>query len=320
MAAQPWDLFVAVFAETHCAGHQFWHFEDETHPLHARAAADGLRSALRDVYAAVDRSIGSLVEAAGPGTQVIVFSSHGMRALYHGRDLLPTLLHLWGMRAGHNAEPDAARERRVVVRQPILKAMREAVPIRLQYRLKQLMPKRLADELLMRFIGTIKLDVGARAFYVPNNEVTPAIRLNVIGRDPFGRVAAGREYETLRDFLATRLRELINPVTGRAALDDVSVIDDLYPRERRQALPDLTGYWSPAAPIDAVYSPGYGTVIGSHKDHRTGGHAPAGFVAAAPARGTLAGAHVRDIAPSVLQLLGVPIPSEAEGRRLLAPR
>lgn len=157
MRARPWHLFFAVFAETHCAGHQFWHCEDETHPLHARMATAGLRHALRDVYAAIDRGIGALVEAAGADTRVIVFSSHGMRPQYHGRDLLPSLLRLWGMHTAENVEPDASRERRQVVRQPLLKAAREAVPLRVQYRLKRLLPIPLANELLMRFIGTVSV-------------------------------------------------------------------------------------------------------------------------------------------------------------------
>ena len=320
MRSGPWDVFFAVFAETHCAGHQFWHFEDETHPLHPGAAAHGLRGAMRDVYAAVDRALGDLVDAAGPDTQVIVFSSHGMRPQYHGRDLLPALLRLWGMHAQRNAPADAARERRQVVRQPLLKAVREAVPLPLQYVVKRCMPAQVARTLVVRFAGTVRLEVEARAFYVPNNEITPAVRINLIGRDPFGKVAPGREYEELRDFLAARMSELINPRTGRPALDDVSLMDRVYPGGLRHVLPDLTGYWSPAAPIDALYSPGYGTVVGSHRDYRTGGHAPTGFVVMTPARGDLDGADIVDIAPSVLDLLGVPIPAGVEGRSLLGGR
>jgi predicted AlkP superfamily phosphohydrolase/phosphomutase len=318
MRSSAWDMFFAVFAETHCAGHQFWHFEDETHPLHPRDAAYGLRTAVRDIYAAVDRAVGDLVDAAGPLTQVIVFSSHGMRPQYHGRDLLPALLRLWGMHAPHNTPPDAARERSRVVRQPLLKAMREAVPLPLQYVVKRCLPAPLERSLLTRLVGTLRLEVEARAFYVPNHEMTPALRVNLVGRDPFGKVAPGREYDAVRDFLAQRMRELINPATGRPALEDVSLMDRLYPGAFRHVLPDLTGYWSPAAPIDALYSPGYGTVVGAHKDYRTGGHAPTGFVVMMPARGDLDGADIVDIAPSVLDLLAVPIPADVEGRSLLA--
>jgi predicted AlkP superfamily phosphohydrolase/phosphomutase len=313
--AQPWDLFFAVFAETHCVGHQFWHFYDPSHPLHPRGDGSGLGTAVRDVYAAVDRAVGDLVEAAGPGTQVILFSSQGMRPQYHGRDLLSALLRRWGMGSAQNVSPDAADERSERAPQPLLKVLREAVPLPLQYVVKRRLPRRLADALMTRFMGTVRLDLAARAFQVPNHELNPAVRINLKGRDPFGRVEPGREYEELCAFLTQRLRQLVNPATGRQALADVSVIDELYSGEHRDVLPDLTGYWSSEAPIDALYSPGYGTVLGAHKDYRTGGHGPDGFLVMNPG-GEVKGARIVDLAPTVLSLLDVPVASEMEGRTL----
>jgi predicted AlkP superfamily phosphohydrolase/phosphomutase len=31
---EPWDLFNVCYTESHCAGHQFWHFLDLNHPKH----------------------------------------------------------------------------------------------------------------------------------------------------------------------------------------------------------------------------------------------------------------------------------------------
>ena len=33
-----WDLFFGAFSETHCAGHQFWHFQDPAHPAYDQDA------------------------------------------------------------------------------------------------------------------------------------------------------------------------------------------------------------------------------------------------------------------------------------------
>lgn len=314
MRARDWDLFVAVFSETHCAGHNLWRID----------AADGVASdgepstAVRDIYAAVDAAAGALIEAAGPDTRVVLISTQGMRPQYHGRDLVPALLRLWGMREARNRAPDPGRETRSVARQPWLKKLREAVPLPLQYVVRRHLPRALSEALLCRFMGVMVLDVGARAYQVPNNEMTPALRINVVGRDPAGRVRPGRPYEELRDFLAARLRELVNPATGRPALADVSVTDDAHPGEHRDVLPDLTGYWSAEAPIDALYSPGYGTVVGAHRDYRTGGHGPDGLLAVSGAPGQLVDPHIVDVAPTVLDLLGVPIPAGLDGRSVLS--
>jgi len=314
--ASDWDLFFAVFSEPHCAGHNLWHFHDPAHPLHR---PDGeLGSSLREVYAAVDAALGALIEAAGPDTRVVLFSSQGMRPQYHGRDLVPSLLRLWGMSEPRNRTPDATRESRQATHLPLVKRLRELVPLPLQYVVKRRLPRSIGDALLCRFVGAVSLDVGVRAFQVPNNEMTPALRINLAGRDARGTVRPGGDYAALRDFLAARLRALINPATGRAALDDVSLTDELYPGDRRDVLPDLTGYWSAEAPIEALYSPGYGTVVGAHRDYRTGGHAPQGFLYVSGAAGRLAGAHIADVAPTVLDLLGVPLPPDLDGRSVLS--
>lgn len=316
MQTRDWDLFVAMFAEPHCAGHNLWGIDtasDGRLPVRPSAAPG---PAVREVYAAVDDAIGALLAAAGPDTQVVLFSTQGMRPQHHGRDLVPTLLRLWGMRAAHDRLPDPRHERRVRARQPPLTRLRTAVPLPLQYAIKRRLPHRLRDALLCRFMGIMSLDVAARAYQVPNNEMTPALRINLLGRDPVGRVHPGAEYEALRDFLAARLRALINPATGRAALADVTVTDAAHAGEHRHVLPDLTGYWSDEAPIDALYSPGYGTVVGRHRDSRTGGHGPDGLLAIGGPPGALRGAHIADLAPTVLALLGVPIPAGLDGRNL----
>ena len=310
-----WDLFFAVFAEPHCAGHNLWGVDDTGRRTDPAGEAG---PAVRAVYAAVDRAVGDLIAAVGPDTRVVLFSTQGMRPQYHGRDLLPALLRLWGMGEARDRAPDPARVARLPARQPWLKVLREAVPLPLQYAIKRRLPRALEEALLCRFAGVVSLDVTARAYQVPNNEMTPAVRINVVGRDPAGIVRPGREYEELRDLLATRLRQLINPATGRAALADVSVTDDAHPGPHRDVFPDLTGYWSPEAPIEALYSPGYGTVVGAHRDMRTGGHGPDGMVVVGGARGPLTGAHIVDVAPTVLALLGVPAPPDLDGRSLLS--
>ncbi|MGH7785723.1 MAG: alkaline phosphatase family protein [Candidatus Binatia bacterium] len=316
MRRRDWDLFFAVFSETHCAGHNLWHVD---------AAADGRppiqpdgepSRAVREIYAAVDAAIGTLLDAAGPDTRVVLVSTQGMRPQYHGRDLVPALLRLWGMHEARNRAPDPGREPRCRVRRPWLQTVREAVPLPWQYVVRRHLPRGLSEALLCRFMGVMELDVAARAYQAPNNEITPALRINVVGRDPAGRVRPGQEYEELRDFLAARLRALVNPATGRPALADVSLTDDVHPGEHRDVLPDVTGYWSAEAPIEALYSPGYGTVVGAHRDYRSGGHGPDGLLAVSGAPGRFVGAHIVDLAPTVLDLLGVPIPPGLDGRSL----
>jgi len=319
MASDDWDLFFGAYAETHCCGHQFWHLQDPGHPRYDPENLHDLRDSMRKTYGEVDGGIGRLVEAAGEDTHVIVFSAHGMRAQYHGRDLLPVLLKMWGMAEPHNIAPDAAREHRVVWKKSMLRRLRNKVPIQWQYAVKQMLPSKIENAIVCRVMGAEKLPANWRAFCVPNNDLTSAIRLNINGRDPKGLVARGSEYRDLRDWLVVRLTELVNPATGGSAVAKVSRIHDMYQGPYLDRLPDLTVFWSQEAPIQELYSPGYGTVEGSHDDLRTGGHTAEGFlILRSPAArlGETLGASGKDVAPTVLDLLDVPIPAALEGRSL----
>ncbi len=49
----------------------------------------------------------------------------------------------------------------------------------------------------------------------PNNELFGAVRINLVGREPRGRVARGQEYDELLGWLSERLLELEDADTGR---------------------------------------------------------------------------------------------------------
>ena len=121
------------------------------------------------VFQAIDEELGRLIELAGDEATVIVFSGHGMGAQFHGRDLIPALLELWGMNAEENIEPGSAPEKRIFVRRSLVQWIKTTIPIQLQYVVKRLLPKAIEDAIICRVMGTKKLDPSVRASYVPNN-------------------------------------------------------------------------------------------------------------------------------------------------------
>src|SRR6185436_2783065 len=92
LRAGDWDLFLTVYSESHCAGHQFWHLTDPDHPDHEPAAAAELLTAIRDVYRAIDDGIAALLEDVRDDTNVIVMTSHGMGPYHAGSHLLDLVL------------------------------------------------------------------------------------------------------------------------------------------------------------------------------------------------------------------------------------
>ncbi len=318
---EAWDFFFGVFSESHCAGHQFWHFMDPTHPRHAASAPATLRSAIRDIYQAVDRGLGRLLAGLGDDVRVVVVLSHGMGPYYSGAHLLDAILD----RLGYSEAPDAAGF-----------PQRDSYAIggvgSVVWNLRQLLPRGLREALKARWRRPLDTlwglthpvptlwKRGMRAFVIPSNNMTSAIRINLKGREPYGAVAPGAEYETVCDELAARLLELENPDTGRPAVQWVKRAREIYQGPRLSDLPDLFVEWDHAAPVEALRSPRVGTVRGSGTAERTGDHWKQGLLLARGPelrQGPVGSLRTQDVGPTLLDLLGVPGPAGYEGESVL---
>jgi predicted AlkP superfamily phosphohydrolase/phosphomutase len=144
--------------------------------------------------------------------------------------------------------------------------------------------------------------------------------LNVAGREPEGTVAP-EDYERVRDELKAKL-EALGDEQGRPIGTIAHRPEELY-EERNGVVPDLMVYFGDLF-WRSVGQVGTGTVHVFEND--TGpddaNHAHDGlYVLAAegvpPGRGPER--EIRDVAPTLLDLLGEPVPAEMEGTSLLAP-
>jgi hypothetical protein len=75
LSTDAWDLFAIGFKEAHCAGHMFWDLADPGHARHDPVRAAKLGNPLMDVLKEQDAALGEIVEAAGPGTDILLFST-----------------------------------------------------------------------------------------------------------------------------------------------------------------------------------------------------------------------------------------------------
>ena len=254
-----WDLFLTVFSESHCAGHQFWHVHDASHPLHRRDVADALGNPLRDVYVALDAGLGRLMDAAGPGATVLVIASHGMGAHYDGTFLLDDILR----------RIDGVKELRRTAVVETARRLWQRTPARMRRPLEPI-----ADR-VYRSAGT-SLPTGRRFFAVPTNDNCGGIRLNLAGREPDGRVRRGAEADAVCDELAAELLELVEVASGRPVVRDVLRSVDIFPGERTDQLPDLLVRWHRDTPIRGVVSPRVGKIARQYGGCRTGDHRAGG--------------------------------------------
>ena len=291
LARRESDLVVSVFAESHCAGHQFF-------PEH--------RELMVEVYEALDRGLGELLAAAGPDTTVVVLCSHGIAAPHGGDHLLAGVLRR--LDDAYGAPPRAVEWRERMLR-PLERH-------RQQRRLRREHPNEPE-----RWRVT-SVDGARRFFRVPSVGLHSLVRCNVRGREPRGRVRPGAELDALVARLRADLLDLVDPDTGAPLVARVLRTSDLYRGERIDDLPDLLVEWDERATGTAAASESVGMVRAARWPGRPGEHRAPGvcFVRGPgiPAGRLAEDVRAVDLAPTVLGLLGVD-PGDVDGRAVVGP-
>jgi predicted AlkP superfamily phosphohydrolase/phosphomutase len=346
MEREPWDFFLVIFGESHPAGHYFWHLHDPSYPAHPPDGAGPLAVALRDVYAAIDDAIGTILASVDERTTVLVVSADGMGPNYSGSHLLEQMLKQLGLfvtadgdpgstgggpaisapLAERGGTPAARRKPAASGKRDLAKRIRNLVPSRLRIAVSRyLLPHKLKERLTIRWMTADIVWSRCRAFLI-NNANEGYVRINLKGREPQGIVAPGAEYETLCDSLVAALRGLVNPRTGRPAVRAVWRVDQVYAGPYRDRLPDIVVNWDPSAELTTELVADACGLVKTAKaqwemvPYYTGNHAPAAFVIARgpgiPRGEELSGAHILDLAPTLLAYFGLEKTSSMDGKAI----
>lgn len=317
LARGGWDLFMQVFTEAHCTGHQCWHLHDATHPGHDPAIVSALGDPLRRIYRSIDAAVGQLIAAAGNDTPVVVFSAHGMSHWYGAQFLLESIL----VRLGCTVPLAAPPARSGGVRGLARTAWR-ALPPSVRGPINSVRERLAAAESSTARPPTLTVDAARSLCFPLNNGLAVGgIRLNLIGREPEGRLHPGAEADAFVEKLTTDLSSIGDERTGRPLVRRVTRTAERYSGPLLDHLPDVLVEWSDDVPTGSTAlnagrgamvrasSPKIGVIEGANGYTRTGEHRAGGwFVAAVPggAHGPL-GREVSllDLAPTFTRLLGV---------------
>ncbi len=320
LSEHPWDMAFVTFGEPHGAGHYLWHSGDPDYPLYPPGGLPGVPCPLRDVYVAVDRAIGSLLELADERTTVIVTSGDGMGPNYSGSHHMPELIHKMGLFYA----PTVGREDVGTAPAPkksMTAALRGMIPLSVRQSITRCMPRSMKYKLSMKWVNADIDWERTKVFCIPNSN-EGYFRINLEGREPRGNVAEGARYRELLDQLKSELGGLVNPANGRRCAHGVHIMDEVFEGPERQNLPDVVISWDETAKVmHEVEGPSAGRVTGKAPyevpAYYTGNHRAYAFAAArgpGVSAGTgLARGHILDIAPTVLALLGVDAPAHLDG-------
>jgi hypothetical protein len=150
-------------------------------------------------------------------------------------------------------------------------------------------------------------------FTVPNNDVFGAIRINLKGREPKGRISPGQEYEAFCEQLTQDLLAVKNIYNDQPLVKKVHRTADIFDGKYLNDLPDLLVEWHRDAPITGAESPKIGRFEKQYSRVRTGDHKSNGLFFAFGPGITPSRLHrevsVMDFAPTIAAILNVEMPN-----------
>jgi predicted AlkP superfamily phosphohydrolase/phosphomutase len=162
------------------------------------------------------------------------------------------------------------------------------------------------------YVGGIDWE-RTKVHYYPTN----GFFVNLKGRDMFGVVEPGAEYERVRDDLIRRLEGMRDPRSGERLIPVVKRREELFAGRSIEKLPDVFIEFLDR-PYDAFMQDYDVPSVFGKSDWGNGTHRRNGlFIGAGPAiapGGLVEGLEIFDVAPNVLHLLGFPVPSHMDGR------
>jgi predicted AlkP superfamily phosphohydrolase/phosphomutase len=321
MQKEDYGLFIMVVGATDRAHHDWWKYIDPNHPAYNPKDAQLYGDLILEVYKAADACVGKFLEAIDDETTVIVMSDHGGGAhpkyFFNTNYFLQTLdlLRASAKANKKNGAKDAFKHfyRTKIRRFPYLEKIYRSLPQGL---------KKLATNLDSQTM--MNLDVidwkETKAYRFPMYPPVEGIMINVAGRQPEGCVQPGEEYEAIRTRILEEVRDLRDAKTGAPIVLEAYRREELYHGERLETAPDLIlvtqDSYKGGTSIDELISEVPLDVISK----LSGVHRMDGIILAQGPHirrnATLEGAGIIDVAPTVMYALGMPIPSDMDGKPL----
>ena len=279
------DLYIQIFYFTDRIGHMLWRLIDPGHPLYDAALAAKYEGEILKAYKKMDDLVGKARRLAGDDALFMVCSDHGFSSYRRGLNINNWLVENGLM---------------VMKNMPTEKATLE----------KLFDTRELFGDVDWSKTKAYALGLGA-------------VYINLIGRERYGIVYPGPEYEEVRKQIKEGLEALVDPETGERPVTRVWFREEMYSDFDGNQMPDLRV----ANALDYRVSwqttlGGFGkAVIEDNTKAWSGDHCSNEpelvkgiFFANRPINTDVP--NMVDIMPTVLGHLGVEVPNEVDGRPL----
>lgn len=319
-----WDFFMMVFGELDVVQHAYWHYADPGFESVSEADRKNYGHVIRDMYIKMDSVLGDLFSKLPDDITLMIMSDHGAGPCYKA-----VFINKWLEEKGLLTYVDSKAKLWWL---EIIKSMHHGIkntvpPAGLEW-VKKTFPglrQKVKSKIVFSEVDWAKTEVWSFGRESTN------LFINLKGKFPRGTVSPGSEYEHLRSRLIEGLKAIVDPDTGEPAVSEVYRGEEVYQGDCMDNAPDLLVTWRNHQYTSwpgykdrdrALFEPSL-----SHSDYsdwsrlqKGGNHRPDGILfmkGSSIRRGfRIEGARIYDLAPTILYLMGTPVPADMDGRVL----
>jgi predicted AlkP superfamily phosphohydrolase/phosphomutase len=298
LGKEPWDIFMINFQDLDCLHHNVWHYIEYQGSDHMALQR---KIAIIDFFTYMDSLVGDLLDKAqNRFSHTMVVSDHGAGPAYttvHPNNLLKE----WGFLSVCKDITDNKKK-------AILKFKEFARHIR-------------GDNNKNTAHGYISfskdlIDWENTSAYVPIADIAAFCYINRSGREKTG-IVSDKDYLTLCNDIRNRFLNTNEPLSGKRAFKDVYIGADFFSNNNNPDLPDLILLPNDGFTVNKAFVPNRNYSVpmltGTHKRNGVliikGDKIKYNY--------TDFQANIIDMAPTILHILDLPVPSNMDGRPLV---
>jgi len=314
-----WDCFITVYPQLDILQHYFWRFLDETHPKHEPNKAAKFQRFFTDFFTKLDKALGNVIEQVEGEPTVIMISDHGFGPV----DKVVYINNFLWEKGYLKVKKDTKGFIKLLLSvlgltpQTIKKLLYQLDFLNIQGKLSKQIRIQFREALNQGFSPAVDWNRSRAHFRFKGEEGIYINRKN--SSNPDGLIKNDQEYGEFREHLVKELAELVDPETGKPIIEKIYRKEEIYSGKYVKKAPDViiqpeNHYWTDDSLETMILIKEQGSQFAS------GYHRPNGiFIAWGKniRRGkSLENAEIIDIAPTVLYLMGLPVPKDMDGKLL----